>query len=982
MVQVKKRVLIFTDSRGQHKQAGCTYDIFGERLAGDLRLDVDLFLCPMKWTTTLDFLEQFPPDRLTQYDYVVLYTGIVEWSPRPAPSARADLYDSRSTGNTNNLGLNTRDYSKKILNNKKAIFDHVFGAEAMAVHLANPLDSLYEGQPTINMYGLNMARDSLIPALAAIPNLIFVTANRFVPGWEGDFKRGRPANIAISDRYSDLFAIELARARVPLVDLREWSLDDVKVYTCDNLHLTERGSDYIYERLMQLMNMTPTAKHASVDFDVPAYTFSDFGPIERVAGAKRAAVMASAKCDDPALASLIIGVRHHPAKTARLDNLKFLLRWIDHYYGDLFDVLLVEQDSEPRLPLAALGAQPYVRHVFAYNPQEYNRGWGYNVAVRHHCPEAKVVALMDTDVLTGPNFLRDIMDCHCRIDVASPYLNVYYTGAHEARQVHDTMSLSHLTNPARIKNPVTIAGGIVIWNRAAFMAIKGFEQYLGYSCEDRAMDVTIFNHVNKARIRISPRTYVHLHHDTETAARSRFKEVYAHLTDNYACTYDKSLSPFDFIHKNCQHVTRDRSLSMMLKRTRDFGDPDLYRRGDSLAINGVRLAASVVARMDGVTFPPDFKGLPDYPPREVYTNTPAPDSDELAQFYNRFQGHRCFIIGNGPSLNRHDLSLLESEYSFGVNSFYYKTRETGFRPTFYVVEDSSVMKENIEEIRAYEAPLKFFPTIYRRLHPKTPNTFFFNMNRGFYEKTSPNYAVPRFSTDASRVLYCGQSVTYINLQLAYFMGFTEVYLIGMDFDYVIPRSHKRTGDVLLSDSDDVNHFHKDYFGKGKTWKDPKLDRVLANYKMAQLVYTSTGRAIFNATIGGRLEAFPRVEYSQLFGDQKLSLHSDSGADLPCSSIAGCATSPTSPPCSVSERDTSAPDLLEESALVSRANQFFREQKYADCIPLYRAASRRTGLKAFEFSARLALRRLGADDKNLTTKILSDLTEPPASVRSK
>ncbi len=864
MTQARKRVLIFTDSRGQYKPAGCSYDIFAERLAKDPRLDADIFLCPMKWTTTLDFLEQFPPERLAQYDHVILYSGIVEWSPRPAPSARADLYHNQTPANAGNLGLNTCDYSRKIVNNKKAIFDRVFGEKAMAVHLSRPFDTLYEDQPTINMYGLDMARQGLIPILAGIPNLIFVTANRFVPGWEGNFKRGRPENIRITERYSDLFATELAQAGVPLVDLRDWSLDEVKTYTCDNIHLTKCGSDWIYERLMKLMTMDPMTKPHSVDFDVPDYTFSGFGSIERVDGSKRAAIMAAAKCEDPTLGSLIIGVRHDPAKSERFDNLKFLLSWIDHYYGDLFDVLLLEQDSESRLSLAALGAKPYVRHAFAYNPQDYNRGWGYNVAVRHHCLEAKVVALMDTDVLTGPNFLRDVMDCHGRIDVASPYLNVYYTDADETRQVQQTMSLTHLIVASRIKNPVTVAGGIVIWNRAAYMAIKGFEQYVGYSCEDRAMDVTIFNHIDKARIRISPQTYVHLHHDTDTAARSRFKEIYAHLTENYGCAYDKSLTPFEFIHKNCQHVGRAHTTAQMLARTRDFGDPELYRRGDVLAVNGVRLAAPLTARMEGVTFPPDFKGLEDYPVREVYAKAPASDSDELVQFYNRFQGQRCFIIGNGPSLNHHDLSLLENEYSFGVNSFYYKTRETGFRPTFYVVEDSSVMKENVDEIRAYEAPFKFFPTIYRNLHPKTPNTFFFNMNRGFYEKTSPNYAVPRFSTDASRVLYCGQSVTYINLQLAFFMGFTEVYLIGMDFDYVIPESHKRTGDVLLSDTDDMNHFHKDYFGKGKTWKDPKLDRVLMNYRMANLAYSSVGRRIFNATKGGKLEEFERVDFDSLF----------------------------------------------------------------------------------------------------------------------
>ncbi len=873
-----RRILIFTDSRGQHKPVGCSYDIFAERLAKDPRLDVDIFLCPMKWTTTLDFLEQFPLERLVQYDQVILFTGIVDWSPRTARSARYELYDNPDIANVENLGLNTRDYTKKIVNKKKIFFDRVFAAEAMAEHLSNPFDTLYEGQPTINMYGLEMARDRLVPILAAIPNLIFITANRYVPGWEGDFKRGRPTNIRISEQYSDLFATELAAVGVPLVDLRDWSLDEVRIYTCDNIHLTERGSDYIYESLMKLMKMEPMMKSHSVDYTVPKHTFGGFGLIERVTGGKRAAIMALAESEGPTLGSLIIGVRHDPAKLERLNNLKFLLRWIDHYYGDLFDVLLMEQDSQPSLPLAELGAKPYVRHAIAYNRQEYNRGWGYNVAVRHHCPNSKVVVLMDTDVLTGPNFLRDLMDCHSKIDVASPYLNVYYTEADEALKVQETMSLAHLTDSSRIKNPVTVAGGIVIWNRAAYMAIKGFEQYVGYSCEDRAMDVTIFNHVDKARIRISPQTYVHLYHDTDTASRSRFNEIYAHLIENYGCAYDKSLTPFEFIHKNCNHAERAQTSALMLARTRDFGDPELYRRGDALSVNGLRLAVPPAVRMESVIFPPDFKGLKDYTQREVYANTPAPDSDELAQFYNRFRGQRCFIIGNGPSLNRHDLSLLESEYSFGVNSFYYKTRETGFRPTFYVVEDSSVMKENIKEIQAYEAPFKFFPTIYRNLHPKTPNTFFFNMNRGFYEKSSPNFAVPRFSTDASRVLYCGQSVTYINLQLAYFMGFTEVYLIGMDFDYVIPESHKRTGDVLLSDTDDMNHFHKDYFGKGKTWKDPKLERVLMNYKMANLAYSAVGRKIFNATKGGKLEEFPRVAYDQIFSAKDKSLLVDQHRD--------------------------------------------------------------------------------------------------------
>ena len=138
------------------------------------------------------------------------------------------------------------------------------------------------------------------------------------------------------------------------------------------------------------------------------------------------------------------------------------------------------------------------------------------------------------------------------------------------------------------------------------------------------------------------------------------------------------------------------------------------------------------------------------------------------------------------------------------------------------------------------------------------------MNRGFYEKTSPNYCVPRFSTDISEKIYCGQSVTYVNLQLAFYMGFTDIYLIGMDFSYTIPKSAERKGDLIKSTEDDPNHFHKDYFGKGKTWKDPKLNRVKQNYLMAKLSYESVGRKIWNASFGGKLEVFERCDYNKLF----------------------------------------------------------------------------------------------------------------------
>src|SRR3546814_16679879 len=82
------------------------------------------------------------------------------------------------------------------------------------------------------------------------------------------------------------------------------------------------------------------------------------------------------------------------------------------------------------------------------------------------------------------------------------------------------------------------------------------------------------------------------------------------------------------------------------------------------------------------------------------------------EFHNVHRQCRCFILGNGPSLNKVDFSKLEGEVTFGVNSFFLKTRENGFHPTYFVVEDNLVFTENKDEIDAYEGVTKILPVQY------------------------------------------------------------------------------------------------------------------------------------------------------------------------------------------------------------------------------------------------------------------------------
>lgn len=241
----------------------------------------------------------------------------------------------------------------------------------------------------------------------------------------------------------------------------------------------------------------------------------------------------------------------------------------------------------------------------------------------------------------------------------------------------------------------------------------------------------------------------------------------------------------------------------------------------------------------------------------------------LESLRDKHRGETVVVIGNGPSLNASDLNLLAGVATMGVNGIFYARERLPEALTYYVVEDTKVFAENVTAIKAFECRYKLFPTLYRDAFSDNEidraRMGFFRMNMGFYNNITGTLCMPRFSTDAVQRLYCGQSVTIINLQFAYWMGFSRVVLIGMDFSYRIPKNSVRKGVHILSKGDDPNHFHPDYFGKGKTWKDPKLERVLANYALAREMFAADGREIVNASEGGKLELFRRMPLAEAVG---------------------------------------------------------------------------------------------------------------------
>jgi hypothetical protein len=223
---------------------------------------------------------------------------------------------------------------------------------------------------------------------------------------------------------------------------------------------------------------------------------------------------------------------------------------------------------------------------------------------------------------------------------------------------------------------------------------------------------------------------------------------------------------------------------------------------------------------------------------------------KLNELRNTHVGERCFIIGNGPSLRNTDLSKLKNEFTVGMNRFYLAFPEMGFATSILLTVNDLVIEQCAQDIRALPIPT-FVSWRGRKWIEPAENLH--------YLYTS--YDLPRFNGNAAGRLWEGATVTFVAMQLAYHMGFKQVILIGVDHNFT---TQGKPNTTITSNGDDPNHFNPSYFGKGFRWQLPDLDTSEIAYSMAREAYAKNGREILDATVGGKLTLFPKVDYESLF----------------------------------------------------------------------------------------------------------------------
>lgn len=220
----------------------------------------------------------------------------------------------------------------------------------------------------------------------------------------------------------------------------------------------------------------------------------------------------------------------------------------------------------------------------------------------------------------------------------------------------------------------------------------------------------------------------------------------------------------------------------------------------------------------------------------------------IEKYKNIYKGKRCFIVATGPSLKVKDLEMLNvnNEICISMNHIWKAFKDTNWRPTYYIADDWRAINdvprvlENLEEFTMFLGDTN--KEFWQKEHPKNIIKHHFN-----YEYSEKRY--PKFSEDFARQCYMGSTVTYSCMQLAVYMGFKEIYLLGVDFSYANSKMDEK-----------YTHFFKEDTLSSTGY----VEQVTLAYQAARAYADVHGIRVYNATRGGKLEVFERVDFDSLF----------------------------------------------------------------------------------------------------------------------
>lgn len=228
------------------------------------------------------------------------------------------------------------------------------------------------------------------------------------------------------------------------------------------------------------------------------------------------------------------------------------------------------------------------------------------------------------------------------------------------------------------------------------------------------------------------------------------------------------------------------------------------------------------------------------------------EKQKLEELKNKHKGERCFVIATGPSLRLDDILRLKDEYTFAVNTIFELFEKTTWRPSYYVLVDPEhqkrLQKNHILDFDSFATENCILCSINKKIS-KGMNNIYLHINFLDHVYNFGKSTKFKYSDNLVYGFYDNNSVTQDSLMLAMYMGFSEIYLLGADNNYLGKKQH-----FTITENEPI---HSD---KRALLIQQANDDA---YKFVSEVAKKKGVSIINITRGGNVNVFERKNIEEV-----------------------------------------------------------------------------------------------------------------------